>query len=295
MDLLEFDIDFLSQKLASNSSSPIFARLADLYLVKGQTEEALKLCEEGVRMHPAYASGFVLLGRCYLTQQNNAKAEKALTRALQLTPYSQVARKLLYEIAPPLPVEGHVFEINDLPEEGISEPVDTPFTFSDTGGQETAISSEISPEPSTEAEQAEPVETSDSFPSLDDYVQMHGASQEAGHSLDDFLNGVTPQQAPETATAMESEDNFGAIAAQLEQAGRIVPNEPEPVAPMRPDEAMTFESNIVTPTLAEIYASQGEYGAAIQAYEILMLSKPDDRERFERRIQELYQMELNRG
>jgi tetratricopeptide (TPR) repeat protein len=280
MDLLEFDIDFLSQKLASNSSSPIFARLADLYLVKGQTEEALKLCEEGVTMHPAYASGFVLLGRCFLAQQNNADAEKALTRALQLTPYSQVARKLLHEIAPPLPVEGHVFEINDLPEEGISEP-------------ETAINPEISPEPSTEAELVEPVETIGPFPSLDDYVQMHGASQDTGHSLDDFLNGVTPQQAPEAAT--EIEDDFGAIAAQLEQAGRIVPNEPEPVAPMRPDEAMTFESNIVTPTLAEIYASQGEYGAAIQAYEILMLSKPEDRERFERRIQELYQMELNRG
>ena len=293
MDLMEFDIDFLSQKLASNSSSPIFARLADLYLVKGQTEEALKLCEEGVTMHPAYASGFVLLGRCYLAQQNNKKAEKALTRALQLTPYSQVARKLLDEIAPPAQVEGRVFEIGDLPEEGVSEPVDTPFTFSDTGEQETAISPEISPEPSTEAELVEPVETIGPFPSLDEYVQMHGASQEAGHSLDDFLNGVMPQQAPETAT--EIEDNLGAIAAQLAQAGRIVPNEPEPVAPMRPDEAMTFESNIVTPTLAEIYASQGEYGAAIQAYEILMLSKPDDRERFERRIQELYQMELNRG
>ena len=293
MDLLEFDIDFLSQKLASNSSSPVFARLADLYLVKGQTEEALKLCEEGVAMHPAYASGFVLLGRCYLAQQNKEKAEKALTRALQLTPYSQVARKLLHEIAPPLPVDGHVFEINDLPEEGISEPVDTPFTFSDTGEQETAISPKISPEPSTEAELVEPVETIGPFPSLDEYVQMHGASQDTGHSLDDFLNGVTPQRAPETAA--EPEDNFGAIAAQLEQAGRIVPNEPGPVAPMRPDEAMTFESNIVTPTLAEIYASQGEYGAAIQAYEILMLSKPDDRERFERRIQELYQMELNRG
>jgi hypothetical protein len=140
-------------------------------------------------------------------------------------------------------------------------------------------------------EPVEPIEHSEPFPSLDEYVQMHSATPEAGQSLDDFLNDGMSQP----ATITESEDNFGAIAAQLEQAGRIVPNEPEPVAPMRPDEAMTFESNIVTPTLAEIYASQGEYGAAIQAYEILMLSKPEDRERFERRIQELYQMELNRG
>jgi tetratricopeptide (TPR) repeat protein len=285
MDLLEFDIDFLSQKLAANSSSPIFARLADLYLAKGQPEEALKLCEEGVAIHPTYASGFILLGRCYLAQQNKDKAEKALTRALQLTPYNQVARKLLYEIAPPPPVEEHVFEIEDLPKEEIPESAEAASTFPDTGEQEIAAG----PESPTGEEQAELIEHGSTFPSLDEYVQAHSAAPEMAQSLDDFLNGPTSQPATET------EDNFGALAAQLEQAGRIVPNEPEPVTPMRPDEAMTFESNIVTPTLAEIYASQGEYGAAIQAYEILMLSKPEDRDRFERRIQELYQMELNRG
>ena len=287
MDLLEFDIDFLSQKLASNSSSPIFARLADLYLVKGQHEEALKLCEEGVTMHPTYASGFVLLGRCYLIQQNKEGAEKAFARALQLTPYNQVARKLLNEIAPPPPVEGHVYEIDNVSEE--SESIEAASAFSDTGEQEAAAAPETSPEAFAVEEQAELTGHSDPFPSLDEYVQIHSATPENRQSLDSFLGGNTPQPIP------EPEDNLGAIAAQLEQAGRIVPNDPEQSTPMRPDEAMTFESNIVTPTLAEIYASQGEYGAAIQAYEILMLSKPEERDRFEGRIQELYQMELNRG
>jgi tetratricopeptide (TPR) repeat protein len=44
---------------------------------------------------------------------------------------------------------------------------------------------------------------------------------------------------------------------------------------------------IVTPTLAEIYASQGEYREAINAYRALMERRPDEAGRFQKRIQEL--------
>jgi tetratricopeptide (TPR) repeat protein len=44
---------------------------------------------------------------------------------------------------------------------------------------------------------------------------------------------------------------------------------------------------IVTPTLAEIYAAQGEYQEAINAYRALMGRRPDDSEQFRKRIQEL--------
>ncbi|MCX6138024.1 MAG: tetratricopeptide repeat protein [Ignavibacteriales bacterium] len=281
MDLLEFDIDFLAQKLSSNASSPIFARLADLYLAKGQVDDALKICTDGVAEHPAYASGFVLLGRCYMATEDRGKAEKALTRALQLTPHNQIARKLLFEVAPPPPVEGHVFEIDDIPERG-EEIADLPSESLSSAESEGFFSGGDS-SPAVDELPAEGQTPSEPFPSLDDYVQQHSTTLAAEVSLDDYLGTAAPKQ----------EDDLGALATQLENADRITP--PEPVTPMRPDEAMTFESNIVTPTLAEIYASQGEYGAAIQAYEILMLSKPEDRERFERRIQELYQLEMNRG
>lgn len=80
------------------------------------------------------------------------------------------------------------------------------------------------------------------------------------------------------------------LATQLENAGRIIPEEPEP-SPST-EESAPLDSIVITPTLAEIYASQGEYGAAIQAYEILIFSKPNERERFEKRISEL-QAKLN--
>jgi len=47
---------------------------------------------------------------------------------------------------------------------------------------------------------------------------------------------------------------------------------------------------IVTPTLAEIYATQGAYQEAIRTYTLLARRKPEERERFERRIRELEEM-----
>jgi tetratricopeptide (TPR) repeat protein len=44
---------------------------------------------------------------------------------------------------------------------------------------------------------------------------------------------------------------------------------------------------IVTPTLAEIYAAQGAYQEAIRTYKLLMFRKPQERGRFEQRIREL--------
>jgi tetratricopeptide (TPR) repeat protein len=46
-------------------------------------------------------------------------------------------------------------------------------------------------------------------------------------------------------------------------------------------------TRIVTVTLAEIFAGQGEYGEAIQAYRLLVQRRPEETERFQKRIREL--------
>jgi tetratricopeptide (TPR) repeat protein len=50
------------------------------------------------------------------------------------------------------------------------------------------------------------------------------------------------------------------------------------------------ESAIVSATLAEIYARQGEYGAALEAYKRLIQQRPDDAGRHAERIAELEQL-----
>ena len=320
MDLSEFDIDFLSQRLSDNPQSPLFARLADLYLSKNQSSEALKLCEAGVQAYSSYATGFVVLGKCYLALNENSKAKLAFTQALHLSPFNQVARKLLSEIAPtadesPAPerdentatstssveiqpeqqiapsaaeesiVEPEVEEKGAVP--AIEEPVQEIIQPEQIPAGEvigennvaTAVVEERAPEIREPAanQTAEPT----SLMSLDEYLQFHSANlaSDKAMSLDEYLGNVQPAIVAAPVTELDT------LATKLENAERIVPQEPEDDT--SPKESVPSDSLVITPTLAEIYATQGEYGAAIQAYEILILSKPNDRDRFEKRIKEL--------
>jgi len=328
MDLSEFDIDFLSQRLSDNPQSPLFARLADLYLSKNQSSEALKLCETGVQAYSSYATGYVVLGKCYLALNENSKAKLAFTQALHLSPFNQVARKLLSEIvtAPDeIPVSAGGESSGDSTpsaeaqpepqnaasaiEESIAAPpsVDVPEPVLEESNAVPAIEEPIQeilqPEqipvieaivesnvaaPLTEErvpEVIEPAATQTAEPtplmSLDDYIQLHSANLAADKaiSLDEYLGNVQPAIAPAPVTELDT------LASKLENAERIVPQESEEET--SPKESVPSDSLVITPTLAEIYATQGEYGAAIQAYEILILSKPNERDRFEKRIKEL--------
>jgi hypothetical protein len=46
-------------------------------------------------------------------------------------------------------------------------------------------------------------------------------------------------------------------------------------------------TRIVTVTLAEIFAGQGEYGEAMQAYRLLIERRPEEAEKYQKRIREL--------
>ncbi len=304
MDLSEFDIDFLSQKLSDNSQSPLFARLADLYLSKNQSSEALKLCEAGVQAFSTYATGYVILGKCYLALNENSKARLAFSQAIHLAPFNQVARKLLddvpfvtdeqeqspQETAPA--VEQTVVETQPAAEPAVEEAAPNEPVVEELSTAVQPVVEEPLNEIPAAVEEPTAIEqsaagfpdlaASDQLPPIDEYLQQH-TSEESGEklmSLDEYLQGAASAPAQQAqATELDT------LAAKLENAGHITPPEPELARPH--EESSPLESTVITPTLAEIYASQGEYGAAIQAYEILIFSKPNDRERFEKRIKEL--------
>lgn len=66
--------------------SPLFARLADLYLRRGKVERALALCQEGCRRFPHYPTGYLILGKCYEAQGQLEEARSATDQALRLDP-----------------------------------------------------------------------------------------------------------------------------------------------------------------------------------------------------------------
>lgn len=87
------EIQRLENRLRRNPRSLMFARLADAYLRMGRVEDAKRLCEEGVREHPYYVTGHVMLGKCHLARGEHDAAEKQFKRALLLDPKYLAAHK----------------------------------------------------------------------------------------------------------------------------------------------------------------------------------------------------------
>ena len=79
---LKEQVKFLLGKLEDNEDSILFARLADAYLQMDRVDEAIELCEKGIRKHPYYVTGHYVLGKCYLKKKLFDQAEKELKRVL---------------------------------------------------------------------------------------------------------------------------------------------------------------------------------------------------------------------
>ena len=80
------------------------------------------------------------------------------------------------------------------------------------------------------------------------------------------------------------------IIQQLEGAPRRIPVPEAPAVPDGPHEIPASPARFVTATLAEIYASQGEYDEAIEAYRTLAAQRPGSAERYQKRLTELEEL-----
>ncbi len=440
MELDEFDIEFLAQKMAENPRSPLFARLADLYLNKEQSAEAMNLLEEGIRNFPNYYAGHMVLGKAHLSFKEYSKASEALKKAKELSPFNLTIAKLLESI-PKKPDESirttdetYFAPAQNMEEsaEAVSETVTEepevsfepePAEFAEPELSqpevfeiaETPIEQEtFTPEPLVETEEPSvplsaeedvyslPVQ-SDGFPTFDEYLAENQKRIETDHPirLDNYLNNTIGESFSEPSTSLsgpapddyfshlvedaalpaddpvipdvtqepeaepekplppkkknifelaeesESEDtpvgenlpqfdepsaeepaaelpvspelpeepmefnnvdepaeespaettDLDSLTEKLQRAEKIVPEEnyksPSPVKDEGQEEP-AYETDAVSPTLAEIYASQGEYRAAIQAYEILMFSQPEKGADYQKRIRELQQKQMEK-
>ena len=89
------DLEKLFEKLHLDPASLVFAPLADACRKAGRLKEALEICSEGVAQHSEYASGHVVLGKCYFDNQEKDKATESFNTVLSLDENNLVALKFL--------------------------------------------------------------------------------------------------------------------------------------------------------------------------------------------------------
>ncbi|MBD3345617.1 MAG: tetratricopeptide repeat protein [Chitinivibrionales bacterium] len=92
------EVQQLEQRLNENPQSLAFSRLADSYRKQGNIPQAIQLSVDGLEKHPWYATGRIILGRCYLEQENLQEAIQEFTHVCRLDRRNMVAIKMLADI-----------------------------------------------------------------------------------------------------------------------------------------------------------------------------------------------------
>ena len=110
-------------------------------------------------------------------------------------------------------------------------------------------------------------------------AQSYLGLQRMNDARREFLEALALQPQSELALALLREMLPAATTDLI--AGRATPEDWVQASSKPPAD------EIITPTLAEIYADQGAYQEAIRTYKLLVDRKPEKREHFEQRIRQL--------
>src|SRR5688572_19422739 len=93
------EIAKLESRWRENPQGLTFAPLAEAYRKMRNIPRALEILTEGLGRHPDYIPASIVLGRCQLDLGNDAQAEAAFARVLELDDENVIALKALAEIA----------------------------------------------------------------------------------------------------------------------------------------------------------------------------------------------------
>jgi tetratricopeptide (TPR) repeat protein len=89
------EIDKWTQQLVLDPKSKVFAQLADGYRKIGMIDEAIETCKRGIEHNPNFATGHLVLGRCYLTKKMFALAVEEFQLVVKSDPQNLAGYKML--------------------------------------------------------------------------------------------------------------------------------------------------------------------------------------------------------
>ena len=86
------------ERLVKDPSSLAFAPLADAYRKGGRTQDAIRLCEEGLARFPYYATARLILAKAFLDEGQSERAQGELEAIIAAGARDAEAHRLLGEI-----------------------------------------------------------------------------------------------------------------------------------------------------------------------------------------------------
>jgi tetratricopeptide (TPR) repeat protein len=271
----------------AHPASLVFARIADRYLDLDEIEKAREICLKGMEHHPSYATGYFLLGKCYVAEQEIEKAKEAFERALDIDPDYIAAYHYLAKLSEELGDTSTTLEY--LKHLVLIDPLDS--TVADevkrlAGAGETDLvhnkgEMEVATHPFPDLEVRD---------SNGDKSSLYGDTEESSmlasltadvleHST---TSGVVPL--PERGKEIERKgkrSTGGGMIGNHKVTKLFEEIETDATAPTREviESSVTFPSvhgEIATVTLAEVYAAQGLLERSAEILELLLAQHPED-------------------
>jgi len=93
------EIDKLEARFRENPKGRNFAPLADAYRKAGLIDNAVELCQSGLKLHPDYVSAHIVYGRCLIDKKDDPGATAVFSKVLSLDAENIIALRVLSEIA----------------------------------------------------------------------------------------------------------------------------------------------------------------------------------------------------
>lgn len=209
--------------------SPFFARDAAEHMRRGDIRGALDLCVAGTKAFPNYATGHLLLAKCYDAFGKTTEALTEFRQALNILPDNPTLRALVKAAE-----EKEQREFRAQVEE------------QERRFEAAKAAPSHAPVPATPSNTTVREETTEEY-------------------LENIVKRLHERKAAKPASAPAAEPS-----------------------PMPPEG--TRNEQFVTATMAEIFATQGEFVQAINAYRELMKHHPEEHRKYAARIAELEQL-----
>lgn len=281
------EITRLEALYAGNPGGRVFTHLAEAYRKAGELDRARDILDRGLRNHGEYASAYVVLGRVLIDMGQSDEARAAFRRVIELDRHNLIALRSLGDLASEA---GDTAKALRYYRELLAlDPADEVLqaTVARLGSSGPARESG-DPAPSNEAaghhvdSEVEPpgVGSAIWIASVDGEIEVPGADRAAeapGVDRGAAAPGVDgAAEAPGAGRPPEAPDVEGAAAGAFgmeSAAERLAVDDADAIA--QPGE-------MVTETMAELYAAQGLHVSAAEVYRSLLLERPGDDQLAER-------------
>lgn len=273
------EIEQLTEKLLADPKSRIFAQLADAYRKCAMYDEAIDTAKKGLEIHPNYAVAHLILGRCYMAKKMYALAREEFELTVRNDPQNLVGYRLLAE----------TYERQNMYPEAVrfyQMVLDLDPTNADIAEKVENLKGAIRPaepprpqpalEPETPSPSPGPAPEAPGKPQESITPEPQGLEEEP-------IKHEMPAPEPIVIEAVaQSPDVVPPIAEETPIQEIITIAEASPGEPVE----KTDEIPGSTATLAELYASQGHFEKAVEAYRELIAAEPDN-QAYKARMDEL--------